>query len=198
MVVDWTAQWELHAPNFANGYAHIDLSRYGMEGMLRLQPGGGFGDTSHPTTRLVLRMMGARVRGRTLIDIGCGSGILSLAGLIAGAKSAIGLDIEEEALQHARANAILNQLSYFQTSLPPLIVEPLIVMNMISSEQRVAWKSHPSLHTLECPIITSGILASEREEYLDDVRYRGWHLLEEMHEDEWVAFLFQQGVQYSA
>lgn len=194
--VDWTAQWEQYAPNFEDGYARIDLSLYGMKGSLRLQPGSGFGDSSHPTTRLVLRLMAYHVQGRTLIDIGCGSGILSLAALLGGASRAIGIDIDEEALEHARINSELNQFFNisFSTQLPHAIeVDPLIVINMISSEQRAAWQANTGAHNLACPVIASGILVSQRERYLEEVRLqRGWHLVDELQEEEWIAFLFEQ------
>lgn len=196
MNVDWTLQWQQHAPNFENGFAHIDLNLYGLQGSLKMQPGAGFGDTSHPTTRLVLRLMASRIRGRTVIDIGCGCGILSLAALKGGALRAIGVDIDEEALEHARQNAPLNHLenAVFASELPmSLGANPLIVINMISSEQRNAWQASTSVHNLECPVIASGILASQRDKYVEEVRsQRGWHLQGEMHEDDWLALAFQQ------
>lgn len=193
-MIDWTAQWREHAPNFADGYAHIDLGLYGISGSLRLLPGAGFGDSSHPTTRLVLSLMAPHIKNSTFIDIGCGSGILSLAALLGGAKLAIGLDIDEEALGNARANGASNQLTnaHFSRHLHSSIIEnPLIVMNMISSEQRMAWNSFPSLHRIACPIITSGVLFSERQSYLEEVRSRGWQLVEESQEDQWSAFRFR-------
>jgi len=194
--VDWNAQWKQHAPNFENGYARIDLNCYGMKGSLRLLPGAGFGDTSHPTTRLVLRLMANRVQDRTIIDIGCGCGILSLAALTGGASRAIGVDIDEEAVEHARLNSELNQLSntFFAPRLPYTIEgDPLIVINMISSEQKAAWQASSGIHNLACPVIASGILACQRECYLEEVReQRGWHFIDELQEEGWLAFLFQQ------
>jgi ribosomal protein L11 methyltransferase len=196
MKVDWRSQWQEHAPHFANGYAHVDLQAYGKEGFLRLHPGAGFGDCSHPTTRLVLRLLSGCTQGRHIIDIGSGSGILSLAALVWGASSSLGIDIDEEALEHAKLNGQLNQLplACFTRNMQKKIGKhPLIVMNMISSEQRLAWQEHPALHPLTCPVITSGILLEEREYYLGEVaRLRGWHLIKELQEDEWLAFLFEQ------
>ncbi len=194
--VNWALEWQEHAPNFANGYAHVDLSVYGAKGSLRLHPGGGFGDGSHPTTRLVLRLMASRVHGRNVIDIGCGSGILSLASLVWGANFAVGVDIDGEALEHAKRNSQLNQLSQIRFGYEisrEMGNNSLIVMNMISSEQRVAWNEHCFLYPLSCSVITSGILLAEREYYLKEVAVeRGWHLVEELQEGDWLAFVFEQ------
>src|SRR3990172_3771542 len=78
--INWMEQWEQFAPNFHDGYAHIDLSRFGAETPVRLKPGPGFGDLSHPTTRIMLELVGKRLKKRPLIDIGSGSGILTLSG----------------------------------------------------------------------------------------------------------------------
>jgi len=81
-----------------------------------LDPGLAFGTGSHPTTRLCLRWLEVAVRGgESVIDFGCGSGILAIAALKLGAGSAAGVDIDPLALTAARANALRNdvQASFF-------------------------------------------------------------------------------------
>jgi ribosomal protein L11 methyltransferase len=76
---------------------------------LELDPGLAFGTGSHPTTRLCLEWLCARVsRGDTLLDYGCGSGILALAGAKLGATDVLGVDIDERALEAAADNATRN------------------------------------------------------------------------------------------
>ena len=110
--VDWENQGALFAENFKDGKAHIDLQRFGTPATLKLYPGPGFGDLSHPTTNLMLELMQGALTGQIALDIGCGSGILSLAALLMGAKKAYGVDIDAEALLHAEKNADLNGLIY--------------------------------------------------------------------------------------
>ncbi len=98
----WTQQWELFAPNFKNGKAHIETPG----GTIRLFPGPGFGDFSHPTTRLTLHLMRPYVKNESVIDIGCGSGILSFGAAAMGAKSVYGYDIDEEAVAHAKKTSL--------------------------------------------------------------------------------------------
>ncbi|ETW99751.1 MAG: hypothetical protein ETSY2_40275 [Candidatus Entotheonella gemina] len=82
---------------------------------LTLEPGMAFGTGTHPTTRLALTLLARYVpptpRGR-LLDVGCGSGILSLGALLLGMPSAFGVDIEAEAVTVARQNAELNGLQH--------------------------------------------------------------------------------------
>ncbi|PON14923.1 hypothetical protein C2W62_26525 [Candidatus Entotheonella serta] len=80
---------------------------------LTLEPGMAFGTGTHPTTRLALTLLARYVPhmspGR-LLDVGCGSGILSLGALLLGVPNAMGVDIEAEAVAVARQNAALNGL----------------------------------------------------------------------------------------
>ncbi len=146
-MIDWNAQWELHAPNFLNGFAHVSLKDFGgPDAGFKMAPGPGFGDLSHPTTKIMLTLMPQKIEG-TVIDIGCGSGVLSIAAKLSGATDVMGIDIERDAIKHARLNAALNNLNCsFNQKLLQLPKNPLILMNMISSEQSVAWNSLPAFH----------------------------------------------------
>lgn len=76
---------------------------------LRLDPGVAFGTGSHPTTRLCLQWLaGSLPPAATVLDYGCGSGILAIAALRLGAASAVGVDIDPQALVAARDNASQN------------------------------------------------------------------------------------------
>ena len=79
--------------------------------VLSLDPGMAFGTGGHETTRLVLEALEPAITPDTrLLDIGCGSGILSLAALLLGAKEAVGVDIDALAVKTARENGALNGL----------------------------------------------------------------------------------------
>jgi ribosomal protein L11 methyltransferase len=80
---------------------------------LTLNPGPAFGTGTHPSTHLCLHMLlqyAAQYQGSTLLDVGCGSGILSLAALQLGWQSAVGVDIDAQAITVATHNAELNGL----------------------------------------------------------------------------------------
>lgn len=184
-MINWHEQWALFAENFYDGKAHISVG----DQTLLLTPGAGFGDLSHPTTRLMLRMMSSHVVGESIIDIGTGSGILALAALLLTAKSALGIDIDPQAILHARQNAKLNGLSaQFRKILPKLRTQHIFLMNMIFSEQKAVqpaqWNPFAKLW------ITSGILVSQKEAYLRQTAEWGWNLSTVCEEGEWCGFLF--------
>ena len=80
--------------------------------VVRLDPGLAFGTGTHPTTALCLQILDALpLSGRTLIDYGCGSGILGLAALKLGAAHVIAVDLDPQALLATRENAIRNDVS---------------------------------------------------------------------------------------
>ena len=193
--IDWEAQWTLHGHDFREGYVHVQLSN-DLE--LKLQPGPGFGDLSHPTTALMLELLKNYQQNQAVVDIGCGSGILSIAAALLKPCQVYGIDIDEEAIKHSQMNAQLNQVEdHCHFVLPNAFTVSisnssyLILMNMIQSEQEVAWESLPSLHHCQGLIITSGIRLEERESYLILAKKRNWHLKEEKQKEGWLAFCFK-------
>jgi len=181
-MINWDEQWAQFAENFYDGKAHISLGN----ATLLLLPGPGFGDLSHPTTRLMLQLMAGRVKNQTVLDIGCGSGILTLAALLLGAKSAIGIDIDPEALVHAKKNAKLNNLNATFTDKIPSKHYSIALMNMILPEQKAVTKPQADLW------ITSGILVQQRKEYHALTETCDWKLLEEKRCGEWLGFVFKE------
>jgi len=92
------------------------------EATLHLDPGLAFGTGTHPSTAMCLEWLDARtLAGRTVTDYGCGSGILALAALKLGARSALAIDIDPQALTATRANAERNGLdARVETATPVL------------------------------------------------------------------------------
>ena len=80
--------------------------------VVSLDPGLAFGTGTHPTTALCLGYLDSLdLQGKQVLDYGCGSGILAIAALKLGAKNALGVDIDEQALQASRENAERNNVS---------------------------------------------------------------------------------------
>lgn len=181
--IDWENQWALH------GVSELQIAGKAV----KLVSGPGFGDFSHPTTQLMIEMMREHLQGEAVFDVGCGSGILSMAAVALGAQRVVGIDIEEEAIAHSQENALQNGFEEKATFCLPQefsITEPMFVlMNMISSEQKVAWES-----VKEIPVtgmVTSGILKKERKEYLKWMKSLGLSLIEEREKEGWLAFYFK-------
>ncbi len=92
-------------------FAWSEHDRRGLSNVLELDPGGGFGTGVHPTTRLLLQELAARIHGEErVLDVGCGSGVLGLGALRLGARSVVAADIDPVAVAATRRNAALNGL----------------------------------------------------------------------------------------
>ena len=107
---------------------------------LILDPGMAFGTGSHPTTRLCLEWLEREVQaGDSVLDYGCGSGILAIAAARLGAAHVAGVDIDPQAVEAARANAERNEvIAQFADSAAPVAGEyDLVVANILSNPLRV-------------------------------------------------------------
>jgi ribosomal protein L11 methyltransferase len=103
---------------------------------LVLDPGLAFGTGSHPTTRLCLEWLCAKVsRGGTALDYGCGSGILALAASKLGASDVLGVDIDERALEAAADNAARNNVVLRLAHSKQVLTEQfdLVVANILTN-----------------------------------------------------------------
>jgi len=107
---------------------------------LSLDPGLAFGTGSHPTTHLCLRWLDKQdLNGKTIIDYGCGSGILGIAALLLGAKQVIAVDHDPQALLASRDNAQRNNIAdhqlitYLPNEVPDDIQAEVVVANILAA-----------------------------------------------------------------
>jgi ribosomal protein L11 methyltransferase len=106
--------------------------------ILRLDPGLAFGTGTHPTTALCLEWLTQQgLRGKTVLDYGCGSGVLAIAALLLGAERAVCVDIDPQALQATRDNAETNGVGARVTPLLPADFVPfaadIVVANILAN-----------------------------------------------------------------
>jgi ribosomal protein L11 methyltransferase len=146
---------------------------------LILDPGMAFGTGSHPTTRLCLEWLERQVMpGCSILDYGCGSGILAIAAGRLGATHVAGVDIDPQAVEAARANAERNAVvARFADSAEPVAGEyDLVVANILSNPLRVL---APAICAHVRPggrLALSGILREQAEEIIGI--YARWLKLE--------------------
>jgi ribosomal protein L11 methyltransferase len=163
--------------------------------VVMIDPENAFGSGDHETTRLVLEMLDQRVAGgERVLDVGCGSGVLSIAALRLGGASAVAIDIDEDAVVVARRNAELNGVaSHIQVTARPLSdiggVYDIVLANI---ETRVLIHMPDELQGRIAPggiLVLSGILRGERDELL--AAYAPMRLEECFEEGEWCACLLR-------
>ena len=154
---------------------------------IALDPGLAFGTGTHPSTRLCLRWLEAQLHGGdTVVDFGCGSGILAIAALKLGAARAWGIDIDEQALLAARRNAMQNRVEARFIAAANAVAEPaqIVVANILANPLIVLAPLLARLTVGGGRIALSGILAEQAE----DVRaaYLNWFAMDGTeHEEGW-------------
>ena len=137
---------------------------------LLLDPGLAFGTGTHPTTALCLEWLdGQLMDGCTVLDFGCGSGILAIAALLLGARLAIGTDIDPQALQSSRDNAGRNGIpaERFPLYLPaqlPAEAADVVVANILAGPLVSLAGQIASLVKSGGRLALSGILAEQADE----------------------------------
>jgi ribosomal protein L11 methyltransferase len=157
--------------------------------ILRLDPGLAFGTGSHPTTRLCLGWLDRHLpAGATVIDYGCGSGILAVAAALLGAGRVVGIDIDPQAVTASRDNAIANGVTAEFHDARPVALPPadVVVANILANPLRVL---APLLIGLMKPgghIVLSGILEGQADAVID--AYSPAVVFDEpMREDGWIC-----------
>lgn len=158
------------------------------EKIMRLDPGMAFGTGEHATTRMCLEMM--NVKGKRVIDVGCGSGILGIAASIAGAKSVYMCDIDPQAVEFAKKNACLNGVDSVIEQADLLqgnIVADFIFANITAD---ILMRFAPSIgdHLADGgEIVVSGIIAERLDEVRDCYEKCGYRVQDTMAIDDWRA-----------
>ncbi len=134
-----------------------------------LDPGLAFGTGTHPTTALCLEWLDSLdLCGKTVIDFGCGSGILAIAALKLGAQSAVGIDIDPQAILASRNNAEQNDVAdrlrlFLSDEKPSDLKADVVVANILAGPLK---ELYPLISQLVKPhgvLGLSGILATQAE-----------------------------------
>lgn len=160
--------------------------------VVRLDPGLAFGTGTHPTTALCLEWLdGLDLAGRTVIDYGCGSGVLSIAVLKLGAAHAIGVDNDPQALVATRDNAERNGVAdnlhvFAPDELPADVQGDVLVANILAGPLHELAPRFAALCRSGAPLAFSGLLAGQEPELLERYRACGFSNLRTTHREDWV------------
>ena len=160
--------------------------------VVRLDPGLAFGTGTHPTTALCLAWLdGLELAGKTLIDYGCGSGVLAIAALKLGAARALGVDNDPQALVASRDNATRNDVEdrlavYAPAALPTHAHADVFVANILAGPLAELAPRFAALCPPGTPFALSGILAGQEGELLERYAACGFTDLAITIRDGWV------------
>lgn len=155
-----------------------------------LDPGLAFGTGTHPTTALCLTWLdGLDLVGKTVVDFGCGSGILSLAALKLGASKVIGIDIDPQALQASLANAKRNnvedRLELYLPADQPTFKADVVVANILAGPLRELAPTIIEFVADQGVLALSGVL-EDQAQTLQDI-YGQWCKMDPVKvKEEWV------------
>jgi ribosomal protein L11 methyltransferase len=134
---------------------------------LVLDPGLAFGTGAHPSTRLCLQWLERSIAGgETVLDYGCGSGILTIAALKLGARRAVGVDIDPDAVRTARANARRNDVAgeFLEGCAPLTLTADVVIANILANPLKVLAPMLASRCRRGGQIALSGILSGQAGE----------------------------------
>jgi len=179
---------------------------------IKIDPGMAFGTGTHPTTQLCLELIEVfftqseivNRKSEIVIDVGCGSGILSIAALKLGAKSALGVDIDPGSILNARENANMNQIGdeliLEVGSVQEILADkfafhkaPLVVANILAPVIiRLFGAGLAELIEDGGVIILSGILQEQAQNVIEAAQAKGLRMNERKQMGDWVALVMSR------
>lgn len=203
---NWMEAWKQHYRPILIGRRLLILPAW-MESpdsnriAIKIEPGMAFGTGTHPTTQLCLELMEmfADLRGLKVIDVGCGSGILSIAALKLGAEKVLGVDIDEGSLGNSRENADLNGVGdelilgvgsvreilegRFEFGKAPLVLANILAPVIV----RLFDAGLADLIEENGAVILSGILLEQEQSVLEAAQAQGLRMNERRQMGDWAA-----------
>ncbi|WP_262173383.1 50S ribosomal protein L11 methyltransferase [Saccharococcus sp. Marseille-Q5394] len=167
--------------------------------IIELDPGMAFGTGTHPTTVMCLQALEKYVKkGDTVIDVGTGSGVLSIGAALLGASHVHALDLDEVAVQAAKENISLNKVEEVvevtHGNLLDSVNEPasIIVANILAEVIMTFSGDAYTILPEDGLFIVSGIIAQKRDLVKDDLQSKGFEIIESVLMEEWVAIIAQK------
>ncbi len=182
--------------------AWLDVpEKYLERKIILLDPGSAFGTGSHPSTRLCIEALDNDPPvGKTIADLGCGSGILSLTALKLGAKRAFSVDTDSLAISATKINSVLNDvpehllnvslgsLKELEVNIPETKID-LLLCNILSPVIKSLGPDFAKIIGYKGKVILSGLLVGQIKEIQEFFLPLGWEVLDIQTKDQWALML---------
>lgn len=198
---DWSENWKkyFHATEIGDKLAIVpsweEYDNKENRKILHIDPGAAFGTGTHATTSLCLSMLeNYVVEGSKMLDIGCGSGILSIASVLLGAETAVGVDIDAQSVKTAKENAELNNVSgkteYIVGDLADKISGKynVVCANIVADVVIRLLGDVRTFMEENAVLLVSGIIDTRENDVLAAAEKHGFKVKEKQYKDNWCAF----------
>ena len=166
--------------------------------ILKIDPGAAFGTGTHATTSLCLELLEKYTNNNSkMLDIGCGSGILSLAAVLLGAENATGVDINELSVKTAKENAEINGLEnkteFLEGDLTEKVIGKydLVCANIVADVVIRLFPDTVKFLAKDGVLIVSGIIDTRKEDVLSAAEENSLKVKAELYKDNWCAFVLK-------
>ncbi|MDO4743457.1 MAG: 50S ribosomal protein L11 methyltransferase [bacterium] len=163
--------------------------------VINIDPGAAFGTGTHATTRMCLELLDRYVTdGQSVLDVGCGSGILSVASLLLGAESAVGVDIDSVAVkvakENAKRNGVDNKVEYISGNLCDNVTGKydIICANIVADAILMLTPDIKSFMKENSIYICSGIIDIRTSEVKKSLVDNGFKIIDVCTDENWYAF----------
>lgn len=200
---DWQDKWKAFFKPQAIGERlfvrpiWIDDYESGNRAVLNIEPGAAFGTGTHETTRLCLETLDKIIKdGDTVLDIGCGSGILAIASMLLGAKEGFGVDIDPLAVKTAKENGLMNnlkepELTFVCGDLADKVTKKydVVVANIVADIIILFSTQVRAFMKPGAKFIASGIIDTRADEVCLALQNAGLVLKERIEENGWVCLV---------
>ena len=167
----------------------------GDKAVIKIDPGAAFGTGTHATTSLCLELLEKYTKnGVSVLDIGCGSGILSIASCLLGAENAVGVDIDPTSVRVAKENALINSVDtkteYIVGDLAEKVCGEfdIVCANIVADIIIKLNRDIKKYMKKDAVYITSGIIDIRADEVKESFAKSGLSIIEELRRDNWYAF----------
>lgn len=175
----------------------IDEFDAGDRAVLNIEPGAAFGTGTHETTRLCLETLDKTIKADdTVLDIGCGSGILAIASMLLGAKEGFGVDIDPLAVKTAKENGLMNnlkepELTFVCGDLADKVTKKydVVVANIVADIIILFSTQVKAFMKTGAKFIASGIIDTRADEVCVALQNAGLVLKERVEENGWVCLV---------